>query len=157
MNEVNIKELRIGNLIDGFWEEENDEGDYIEKYGVVRVLGVDETKGLGDGWSVMVESKHKEEIDFYSEFYGIPLSEEWLLKFGFVKSQSKWGWEYFLVRNDYEVYFIIEHWTDTEEGSQWKNHWFNKYTIKPFNLKYIHQLQNLYFGLTGEELSLISE
>jgi hypothetical protein len=77
-----------------------------------------------------------------------------LLDFGFRKSDHKWGSEYYLVRNQDEVYFSIENWTEEDPNSIWNNYWFVKQTIKPFHLKYVHQLQNIYFALTGEELIL---
>lgn len=69
----------------------------------------------------------------------IPLTEEWLLKLGF------YGEEYFKRRNGivikktYDGYALIG----------------EKYAIGK-DLQYVHQLQNLYFALTGEELQIIS-
>jgi hypothetical protein len=68
----------------------------------------------------------------------IPLTEEWLVKFGFVKNNSGF----------YEQKRFTYH---PEYGwkilSQWIKGWVNVAEIK-----YVHQLQNLYFALTGEEL-----
>jgi hypothetical protein len=83
----------------------------------------------------------------------IPLTEEWLLKFGFefYKKQVSLnvGGELF----NYAVKNEIIIWTDLKTG--WtldgrinrKTHWLNS----------VHQLQNLYFALTGEELTFKSE
>lgn len=86
---------------------------------------------------------------------GILLTEEWLLKFGFgrIKQQNP-----NLSDTDYPYYFRIN------EG------FTNEMTIEDLNssvcfvfsygrcsiikIEYIHQLQNLYFALTGEELTL---
>jgi hypothetical protein len=72
----------------------------------------------------------------------IPLDEDWLLKFGFKK--------------DNEFYYIldycIEQYLDTKV---WK---FSVYTYEDTwhfintGIQYVHQLQNLYFALTGTEL-----
>jgi hypothetical protein len=76
----------------------------------------------------------------------IPLTEEWLIKFGFVKdadgSYLKFKMAIFLdKRFKYNLYL------QTEETS---SKWF-EVGIK---IKHVHQLQNLYFALTGEELTL---
>lgn len=67
----------------------------------------------------------------------IPLTEEWLLKFGFNKFKGN-NTDCFL--DDFETSCNMElfFW----KGTQIKN------------IKYVHQLQNLYFALTGEELTL---
>lgn len=93
----------------------------------------------------------------------IPLTPEILEKCGFEKSLSEdvqertiYGIQvanntslYFdphkdWMRNDYEVEWYLSH--------EWNNnHFKNDFLAKP---KYLHQLQNLYFALTGEELSV---
>jgi len=66
----------------------------------------------------------------------IPLTEEWLLKFGFVKHKTTDIYPTFAKQmfnwNDGILYII---------GYGFMNH-----------IKHVHQLQNLYFALTGEEL-----
>jgi len=71
------------------------------------------------------------------EIEGIPLSEEWLLKLGFEKE------------NDFKhpnapMYFI---------NVRGKLTCF-LHNLSHGNIKYVHQLQNLYFALTGEELTI---
>lgn len=70
------------------------------------------------------------------EFYPIPLTEEWLLKFGFEKENETWVKDYFLIDSD-------------DLKISFENAWGEDRTVK---LQYVHQLQNLYFALTGEEL-----
>lgn len=72
--------------------------------------------------------------DDASEYNGIPLTEEWLLKFGFEKKTSS---------------FVIY---PVSIKKQTKDAFF--YTPASLHLEYVHQLQNLYFALTGEELSI---
>jgi len=69
----------------------------------------------------------------------IPLTEGWLLKFGFEK-QSK---RFYTLNN-----WVVEY----REGTKL----FNFVADEPIDIivKYVHQLQNLYFALTGEELTL---
>lgn len=63
----------------------------------------------------------------------IPLTEEWLLKFGF-KPFCK----------DFSLKGIVIH--------KRKRGWVLRKSVP--DLKYVHQLQNLYFALKGEELNL---
>lgn len=79
----------------------------------------------------------------------IPLTEEWLLKFGFDKE---------IIDSNYirKVYYHIEDFEVEFHGkrlclrveSQSSVRYFAHHTL------YVHQLQNLYFALTGEELQL---
>lgn len=81
-----------------------------------------------------------------SNLAGVPLTEEWLLKFGFVKYE---GW-------DSQIYWCLE--SDKEN--------FNRFelflTMQGFEspsgkaIKYVHTLQNCYFfhELTGNELTI---
>ncbi len=71
----------------------------------------------------------------------IPLTEEWLLKFGAISNPYKDRYE-LPVKN--EFIFI-----DCDQ-CRTPNLWMAKYP----HIKHVHQLQNLYFALTGEELTL---
>jgi hypothetical protein len=71
----------------------------------------------------------------------IPLTEEWLLRFGFdrhIKFSNHNGWllnGWFINSKNYDFMVL---------GS----------SVVLAKIKHIHQLQNLYFALTGEELTL---
>ena len=92
--------------------------------------------------------------DYYcvlpEEIYPIPLSEEWMLKFGFEKEEvdapaiATWN-EWWL--DGFEISS-----RGTEGGSE--NQFY--YGVVTREVKYVHQLQNIYFALTGEELTLKS-
>lgn len=79
----------------------------------------------------------------------IPLDQEWLEKFGFEKlnlySLDRW------IYNDFEIenmgkYFAKVIWSEScPHTTQFIGHH-----------QYVHQLQNLYFALTGEELTIKS-
>jgi hypothetical protein len=77
------------------------------------------------------------------DVYGLKLTEEWLLKFGFTlitsdcESPSDW-------------YYRHDNLTGSIDNLTWK--YTHQHGLK---LKYVHQLQNLYFALTGEELKLV--
>ena len=91
--------------------------------------------------------------DYYKEWKPIPLTEEWLLKFGFSAKDYKKGYigidhkagsmitdfvlTYPKVLGEHQDVFVWEH-------SKWKYNTF----------KYVHELQNLFYCLTGEELTL---
>jgi hypothetical protein len=65
----------------------------------------------------------------------IPLTEEWLLKLGFIKHVSQSIW---YTLNKVDVWFF--------DGK-----YVNDIDVE---IKYVHQLQNLYFALTNEELTM---
>lgn len=88
----------------------------------------------------------------------IPLTPEWLVRFGFLQGKGKWGNDFYILNEDgFTVMFSVEHWTDVEETSVWKNHWFTKGLLNKNKLQFVHQLQNLFFALTGKELILDSK
>ncbi|MBC7524802.1 MAG: hypothetical protein H7239_10220 [Flavobacterium sp.] len=74
----------------------------------------------------------------------IPLTEEKLLKFGFKLDL------------DYNTYCLNGYCIFLEDGKfRFQNDWYsnaNCYYIK--DLKYIHELQNLFFALTNKELEI---
>ena len=78
----------------------------------------------------------------------IPLTEKWLLKFGFKNRTTLF---------DSKIYFKGIYFVSIIEGG---NIVFGckDEANKPYNtlrkIKYVHQLQNLYFTLTGEELTI---
>jgi hypothetical protein len=74
------------------------------------------------------------------EIEPIPLTEEWLIKFGFNKVCSM----YIRISDINEMEFFDNIITFKD--------WFCKLEKK---IQYVHQLQNLYFALTGEELKLL--
>lgn len=112
---------------------------------------------------VYVECENKNAI-FYIPFDRIkpvPLTEEWLLKLGFVKEEDLGDMIYFNLRDKscksigYGV--CLNH--DDIEFYKFRNGFKNPDTIETTNLiydepflQYVHQLQNLMYALTGEEL-----
>jgi hypothetical protein len=121
------------------------------------IIQLDPTKDWyhKDDLTMIVESISKEGINFSVSPGGgiywenlddkvyIPLTEEWLLKFGFVVKELA---DY--VKTDFTVYekgkFVIN-------DAFWVE--FDDFDIRlEYKLEYVHQLQNLYFALTGEEL-----
>jgi hypothetical protein len=126
-------ELRIGNLVN---------------YKIVDEL--DERKEWFE--PCKIDAVDLQVID--SDYQPIPLTEECLLKFGFEKSIVKEPWfeknkievfkyskgNFFLLGGNHTAYGIGLH--DIWQGME-------------INIQYVHQLQNIYFALTNEELTLI--
>jgi hypothetical protein len=69
-------------------------------------------------------------------FEAVPLTEEWLVKFGFLRSPENDC----VFANGVQAVFFDK----TDSFCE----------LKGAYPKYVHQLQNLYFALTGEELTL---
>ena len=87
-----------------------------------------------------------------SEFEPIPLTEEWLLKFGFESIGE-------LHPTYRKAPYVIE-------NNLMRTMWHLRQLINKEDslcltvtspLEYVHQLQNLYFALTGKELELVKE
>jgi len=101
-------------------------------------------------WVDLVGSNSSFQIDtiYDNELSGIepiPLTEEWLERFGFELPAHTW------IGNKF-------HLTEYGEGSKHPNGgiWvvaMNKNNAIISEIKYVHQLQNLYHALTGEELT----
>lgn len=129
------KQLRIGNLIYGEFLDVDD----VEQVEVCRVMAIDETASLGYGWPIMVEGVCGRE--WYSDFYGIPLTEEWLLKAGFEKLS-----EFFVFEFDCYAFLIQEY----EPGK----FIYNPGTFNYKDILYVHDLQNLLYVLADVELNI---
>ena len=81
----------------------------------------------------------------------IPLTEEWLIKFGFKAINFLNG--YLVQEKGYKYMDMIIRY-GCFDGHRFLFDFSNE---KCVNLKYVHQLQNIYFALTNKELELIKE
>lgn len=128
------KELRVGNLLHFPYSNE-----YVE------VLGINahenQTPKINDLPKIYNSISFKKDSSLYCEpillLEQIPLTEEWLLKFGYKKAGSNFWNLGHIVWECYDGIFICD-----------KN---------GIGIKSVHQLQNLYFALTGMELTLKKE
>jgi hypothetical protein len=133
---MDAQELRTGNFI-------YDSRENIVEVGGINIYGriLVEDKSCDDGYYTLSDSKP------------IPLTEEWFERFGLLKSLG--------------YYFEIDKKKNIEFGWNDKNMWYvyfrNKskglaidddYVILRNDLSYVHQLQNLFFALTGSELTI---
>jgi hypothetical protein len=92
----------------------------------------------------------------------IPLTEEWLLKFGFKKNiEDEWDESLtvdvdnpvFLYNWTYNISDVFSFYSDFCY-SETKTELCFEFESTGVNIKYIHQLQNIYHALTGEELTI---
>jgi hypothetical protein len=120
-SELRASELRVGN---------------ITTLGVVSLIDQDVFR--------VVDSEGDSFKNTWAEIKPIPLTEEWLLKFGFeINRQTKEENNIWRCYSE-EGFFEVE-----QIGSSFfldDNHCYGT------KINHVHQLQNLYFALTGEEL-----
>lgn len=93
-----------------------------------------------------------ENIILFDEIEPIHLTEEWLIKFGFLKQEYRYLTKYYFYLNLLSHGEISFH--NTEKGFKIDLGTTTGYHVGTTNIKYVHQLQNLYFALTGEELTI---
>ena len=140
---MKANELRLGNLVclPAF---SNDPSRFTEKI-------------CADfGYTVMmVNSIIIRDAEHYGESWAgkpIPLTEEWLIKFGFEK-KSVAGW----VTCEAKYYATGDFVIESRPTGEWVYEWDKKFVSSSNRgsyFKHVHELQNLYFALTGEELKL---
>ena len=132
-SKIEIKELRIGNII-----RYRDERDTI-------------VSSLGDNFNTShINKSYYVGSDCLEEYEPIPLTKEWLLKFGF---------DYVRNTNEYHNRLINEGAYYLKPVGDAFNHWYlyHKKKMITTNIMYVHQLQNLYFALTNKELNYVQK
>ena len=92
-------------------------------------------------WNDLRNFEMNIKLDRFNDIYKpIPLTEEWLLKFGFKKTDDTCDF----------VYWELDNLTFCDVLPD--NLELINYELSP--CKHVHQLQNLYFALTNKELEL---
>ena len=130
---MEARELRIGNLVYSYAEWHQISCEQVSTVSVVFNNSVILAHGL--------------EVKL-NKIKPIPLTEDWLLKLGFGRCDdhvmSIKCFDELLIEYDYHFHrcFVVID-TDTTTDIKWVTH-----------IKHVHQLQNLYFALTGEELKI---
>lgn len=83
----------------------------------------------------------------------IPITEEWLVKFGFEKWHD--GSCYIKKYSNQGELLVFNHTTPVAAANDIKpGEYYYIFHRTVHVIKYVHQLQNLYFALTGTELTL---
>jgi hypothetical protein len=129
---IKATELRVGNIV-----RTHNKGSkvFIPEMDFV-IQGITIFKRVVFGHSYNVTGFERDE----KHIVGTPLTELWLLKFGFKHFTESW----------YEKGFLsisIEHGVELNDE-------YNSTIKLPYEIQYVHQLQNLYFALTGKELEI---
>jgi hypothetical protein len=93
-------------------------------------------------------------IYFDRDYSPIPLTQEWLLKFGFQnKKDKKYKQKLWFIDNlDFE--FRLRQSVNGYYNLFMFDIYFQKESPTKYNIYYVHQLQNLYFALTEKELDV---
>lgn len=126
---MNANELRIGNLI------HYKSGQAVDEWTVVEELSLTDLHEVND---IRISS-----------FSPIPLSEAWLVKFGFDNIGGCYNLSRLKELGHIFGDFAVSKYDDTQMRV-----WRGDRYIGICHIQYVHQLQNLYFALTGEELTL---
>lgn len=148
---MKVEELRVGNLIYDLTDS---------------VARVDSVSNLFDG--PMIEA-HSSQMLAYREpdcYKPIPLTNKWLKELGFVYFNYKMG-PYGIKHSGYQIRYKADspyscvrllQLTYVKEESMYyagkKAFNIKSKTAYISCVKYVHQLQNLYFALTGNELTI---
>lgn len=128
---MEAKELRIGNILSVDGEE-------------LSVCQINDTLDINFPEREIIVLSYKDGLKYTSEDFNIkpiPLTEEWLIKLGILNHiLLHEAWSMWLEWNhDYKELVITD---DDDE------------IIFAPSVLYVHQLQNLYFALTGKELEV---
>lgn len=158
---MKINELRIGNFV-------TLENDVWNEYSsmTMRITKIDsETDDMFPDSTGSAELLPENGIYTFAQFdefiKPIPLTEEWLLKFGFDGNNALGGCGEIEIstNGNFRTALLgglsnngVRCQIYTEKIPNPYNEIFNQCSI-PLQIKYVHQLQNLYFALTGEELT----
>jgi len=134
---VKLRELRIGNLIKGIYHDYDDGiEEEIENEIICEVVTLDVTCS-GD-YPIYVESKA--DIEIFSDFKGIEITKERLIALGFENTFDE----------NYQAGKIVV---------EFNEKYTYVYIVCPMpwieleDIEYIHQIQNLYFAIEGEDLT----
>ncbi len=142
---LTAKDLRVGNLV--ITNNPKYRSQDIGKVAcIVAINSLKKYEELdGDALIYHLDNEWK---DTYGQFLiylePIPLTEEWLLRFGFEKKEN--NWKCLCICNDW-TYLYWERLAGLELS-------VNKHSVMLPHIKYVHQLQNLYFALTNQELEI---
>jgi hypothetical protein len=126
------RELRLGNLV-------KDRGE--------KVIRIDFLEHIQDGYDtkfgqlIFLEGTEVHPMTEYAYYANaIPITDDWIIRFGFVRQDNNW--------KTLDLIFATVSW-ERLAGFALS---FDKESIYLPHIKYVHQLQNFIYCLTGEEL-----
>ena len=159
---IDVKQLRLGNLVQYANDTYTDREDKIGN-GIFRVCLISENVikvDIGYGARQRFE-KNPIVSPEMSELAPIEITEEWLIRFGF----HKWGRDDMPRTLSYELGAL--HIFPANSFCDFEGYGFMHYQIPhakssknesaKFKIKYIHQLQNLFYLFCGTELEIKSQ
>jgi len=132
---MKAEELRIGNFV---------------KSGTMHT-GIGAKKGyyvisaIGETVAWLNESNVGE---YYKNIQSIPLTEQWMKKFGFKKRNEFCGCG---INDNIEVWKLDGYGFIKDISDKW---FLEGYDWNTKHFRYVHELQNLFFALSGEELKI---
>lgn len=140
---INEKDLRVGNYVTS--EDENDI--YVVNDDVDTQKDIERVSEIGSNYCNIFCDGNYNSASYFMDIknenlYPIALNEKWLLKFGFENIDDN---EFYRHPDLPIIQFMIEGVNIDpfmNDGSQLKS------------IQFVHQLQNLYFVLSGEELTI---
>lgn len=118
---------------------------YDEEHNIIRI------EQISGNYMGMYPCVRNEKKKYYSNTYKIPLTKEWLNKFGFKYTEQ--GWYYIEFDKNYLTININDFKTCLGSKNCIKEAW----NIFINECCYVSDLQNLFFALTGTELELKDE
>lgn len=128
---IKVNELRIGSIL-GFVLPDN----------LCQLDGI-----YGEGDDLLIESHILNQPESHNsarglhDFCPISITEEWLLKFGFIIQGKRISKDWFYLWSDKQkIFFALAE--------------MHEVTGTYLVVESVHQLQNLYFALTGKELNI---
>ena len=128
---MKTKDLRLGNLV-------YKDGEIYQ----IESLGYHKSESP---WQNLVHLASGDDENI-CDYEPIPLTEKWLLEFGFRKYNNFLG-HWYLKDYDYSIRYLRRKYTCFAcDGDI-------RFQLKA-NIQYVHQLQNLYFVLRGDELQV---
>ena len=149
MQAVIASELRIGNYV---YEDQS----VIVKIEKLTSDKYQEWNQYEDEYCIEFTKLDDNENMFYSEVFPIPLTEEWLLKFGFKLDDGDF-YELSIIKNeqvDCELWARSCMGLKIQLATCTKVKDYEQTDVRFDYIKYVHQLQNLHFSLTGRELTV---
>ena len=135
---IKANELRLGNKI----QVNGLHGDLFMTVSAITGKGT-----LNENKRVIFFEEDKEQVgEFLEHCYSIPLTPDILEKCGFDIDLNNFNWNAFKeFENNGLSHYVTLRFNE-------KRGWFFNHAASP--VKHVHQLQNLYFVLTGEELEI---